>query len=174
MSNKVFNTHTVSSTQPPNGKVGDEWFDPDDNSLYKLFAINGTTVQWTKIPSTNVTGTGSSATGATAINLATSPIINNNTLALDLTTYTVFEVNLLQNITSISISNVPAAGIMASFMIIFTADGTARSVTWPASFKWPNGVAPSLTSTLNKKDAFVFFSTTGGNEWEAFISGQNL
>jgi hypothetical protein len=174
MSTKSFNKHTVSTTQPPTGNVGDEWYNPTTNALYKLFAISGTTVTWTQIPSTNVTGSGSSGTGATAINLTTSPIITNGVLSLDLTTYTVFEVQLLSSITSVSISNVPAAGIMASFMIIFQADGTARTVVWPASFKWPSGVAPSITSTLNKKDAFVFFSTDGGTSWEAFISGQNL
>ena len=174
MSTRSFNKHTVSTTQPPNGNVGDEWFNPTNNYLYKLFATNGTTVTWTQIPSSNVTGSGGSGTGASAINLASSPIITGNVLALDLSVYTVFEVNLLSNITSVSIANVPIAGIMASFMIIFQADGTPRTVIWPAGFKWPSGVAPSITSTLNKKDAFVFFSTDGGTSWEAFISGQNL
>lgn len=174
MSTRLYNNHTVSATQPPGGKVGDEWYDPINNYLYKLFSVDGVEPQWVRIPATNVTGSGSGAEGATAINLSTSPIITNGVLTLDLTTYTVFEVNLLQNISSISVTNIPAAGIMASFMIIFTGDGTARSIVWPSSFKWPNNVAPSVTSTLNKKDAYVFFSTTGGNEWAAFISGQNL
>ena len=175
MSTKSFNKHTVSSTQPPNGNVGDEWYDPDDNSLYKLFAINGTTVTWTKIPSTNVTGSGGGgSTSASAVNLAFSALITLNVLALDLSVYTVFEVNLTDSINSITIGSVPAAGIMSSFMIITQGDGTARTIVWPTSFKWPSGVAPSITSTLNKKDAFVFFTTDGGNTWEAFISGQNL
>lgn len=174
MSTRVYNNHTVSATQPPGGKVGDEWYDPVHNYLYKLFSVDGVAPQWVRIPSTNVTGGGDGTSGATAINLATSPTITDNKLSIDLSTYTVFEINLLQNITQITVSNVPAAGIMASFMIIFNGDGTARTVVWPSSFRWPNGLAPSLTSTLNKKDAFVFFSTDGGNNWEAFISGQNL
>ena len=174
MSTREYNKHIVSTTQPPTGNPGDEWYNPTTNYLYKLFVNSGTTVSWTQIPSTNVTGSGGSGTGATAINLSTSPTINGGILALDLTTYTVFETTLTQNITSVTISNVPGAGIMASFMIIFTGDGTARSVTWPVGFKWPNGTAPSITSTLNKKDAFTFFSTDGGSTWEAFISGQNL
>ena len=174
MSTRDYNKHIVSTTQPPDGKPGDEWYNPTTNYLYKLFINNGTTVSWTQIPSTNVTGSGSGTTGATAINLSTSPSISGGVLSLSLVTYTVFEVTLVSNITSITLSGVPAAGIMASFMIIFTGDGTARSVTWPVGFKWPNGTAPSLTSTLNKKDAFTFFSTDGGSTWEAFIAGQNL
>ena len=174
MSTRDYNKHIVSTTQPPTGNPGDEWYNPTTNSLYKLFINSGTTVSWTQIPSTNVTGSGSSGTGATAINLSTSPTITSGALALSLATYTVFEFTLTQNITSITLSNVPAAGIVASFMIITTGDGTARSVTWPTNFKWPSGTAPSITSTLNKKDVFVFFSSDGGSTWEAFISGQNL
>jgi len=173
MSTRDYNKHIVSTTQPPTGNPGDEWYNPTTNYLYKLFVNSGTTVSWTQIPSTNVTGSGSGTTGATAINLSTSPTINGGLLALDLATYTVFEFSLTQNITSITISNTPAAGIVASMMIIITGDGTARSVTWPVNFKWPSGTAPTITSTLNKKDTFVFFSSDGGSSWQAFISGQN-
>ena len=174
MSTRDYNKHTVATTQPPTGNPGDEWYNPTTNSLYKLFINSGTTVSWTQIPSTNVTGSSSGGTGATAINLSTSPSITGGLLALDFTTYTVFEFTLTQNVTSITLTNVPAAGILASIMIIITGDGTARSVTWPTNFKWPSGTAPSITSTLNKKDVFVFFSSDGGSSWEAFISGQNL
>jgi hypothetical protein len=174
MSTRDYNKHTVSTTQPPLGNPGDEWYNPTTNYLYKAFIQSGTTLTWQQIPSTNVTGSGSSGTGATAINLSTSPAIVSGLLALDLATYTVFEFTLTQNITSITIANVPAAGIVASMMIVITGDGTARTVTWPVNFKWPSGTAPSITSTLNKKDVFVFFSSDGGSSWEAFISGQNL
>jgi hypothetical protein len=174
MSTRDYNKHTVSTTQPPTGNPGDEWYNPTTNYLYKLFINSGTTVSWTQIPSTNVTGSGSSTTGATAINLSTSPTITGGLLELSLATYTVFEFQLTQNVTSITLSNVPTAGTMSSFMIVITGDGTARTVTWPTSFKWPSGTAPSITSTLNKKDVFVFFSSDGGSSWQAFISGQNL
>jgi len=38
--------HVVSITQPPNGALGDEWFNPTTNKLYKLVALGGTNVSW--------------------------------------------------------------------------------------------------------------------------------
>jgi hypothetical protein len=58
--------------------------------------------------------------------------------------------------------------------LVFTMDGTARTVSWPVSFYWPGGTAPTLTSTNGKKDVFTFFTSDGGTTWLAFISGQNL
>ena len=100
--------------------------------------------------------------------------ISTNTLTLDLNTATVFAVSLNANITSLVLSNVQASGLTSSFALVFTADGTARTVAWPASFYWPSGTAPTITSTLNKKDVYVFFTYDGGTTWQAFISGQNL
>jgi hypothetical protein len=38
--------HIVSTSQPPSGALGDEWFDPATNKLYKLVAAGGTNVVW--------------------------------------------------------------------------------------------------------------------------------
>ena len=62
MSTRDYNKHIVSTTQPPIGKPGDEWYNPTTNFLYKVFANSGTTLVWQQIPSTNVTGTASTAT----------------------------------------------------------------------------------------------------------------
>jgi len=34
--------HIVSTTQPPGLALGDEWYNPATNKLYKLIAVNGT------------------------------------------------------------------------------------------------------------------------------------
>jgi hypothetical protein len=45
MSSRDYIRHVVSSNTAPNGaRVGDEYFDPIANKLYKILAINGTTV----------------------------------------------------------------------------------------------------------------------------------
>lgn len=106
--------------------------------------------------------------------VSTTATISSNTLTLDLNSATVFNVSLNNNITTLTISNVQSSGRASSFVLVFTADGTARSVTWPGSFIWPSGTAPTITSTNGKKDVYVFFTTDGGTTWQAFISGQNL
>lgn len=105
---------------------------------------------------------------------STAPTISAGTLTLDLNTGTVFDVALTSNITTLTISNVATSGKVSSFILTLTADGTARTVVWPASFKWPNGTAPTLTATNTKKDAFLFFTNDGGTSWLSFVSGQNM
>jgi hypothetical protein len=39
----------VSATQPPGGSLGDEWFNPTNNELKKLVALNGTTVTYVTV-----------------------------------------------------------------------------------------------------------------------------
>lgn len=102
------------------------------------------------------------------------PTISTNTLSLDLKTANIFEVALTANITTVTISNPAASGKACSFTLIFTADGTARSVSWPAAVKWPGGAAPTITSTNGKKDRIVFETTDGGTTWRAMIAGQNF
>lgn len=54
--------HIVSKTEPPNGSIGDEWYNPTTNILYKLVAYNGTSVRWTALSSL---GSSSSTTTTT-------------------------------------------------------------------------------------------------------------
>jgi len=65
----------------------------------------------------------------------------------------------------------PVAG--QSFMLIQRQDGTGgRTVTWPASVDWPGATAPTLTSTANRVDKFVFTAIDGSN-WLGSNAGQN-
>lgn len=54
----------------------------------------------------------------------------------------------------------------ASFTLILANDATAsRTITWPASVKWPNNVVPTRTTTANKTDVWSFFTTDNGTNW---------
>ena len=65
----------------------------------------------------------------------------------------------------------PVAG--QSFILIQRQDGTGgRTVTWPASVDWPGATAPTLTSTANRVDKFVFTAIDGSN-WLGSNAGQN-
>lgn len=104
----------------------------------------------------------------------TSPAISAGTLTLNLANGNVFDVALNAAVTTLTISNPPAANNAGSFVLIFTADGTPRAVTWGASILWPAGTAPTLTSTNGKKDVFAFISLNSGTNWYGFIGGQNI
>lgn len=105
--------------------------------------------------------------------VSASAAISAGTLTLDLSTAGVFYVPLNANITTLTISNTQSTGASA-FTLVFTADGTPRSVTWGGSILWPSAIAPSLTSTNGKKDVFSFMTLDGGTTWYGFTGGQNF
>lgn len=67
----------------------------------------------------------------------------------------------------------PSSGA-SSFTLFLTNDGTGgRSITWPVSVKWPNGVTPTRTTTANKTDVWTFFSPNGGTTWYGSLTLYN-
>ena len=65
----------------------------------------------------------------------------------------------------------PVAG--KSLTLIQKQDGTgSRTVTWPASVKWPAGTAPTITATASRADKFVF-TAIDGSSWLGSVAGQN-
>ena len=106
--------------------------------------------------------------------VSTALTIESGEISIDLNTATVFTLSLTANITTVAFSNIQNSGRASSFVLVVTGDGTARSIIWPVGFKWPEGTAPTITSTNGKKDVFVFFTTDAGSTWQAFIAGQDL
>jgi hypothetical protein len=109
-----------------------------------------------------------------ATEIKTAPAIAGGVLTLNATTGNVFAISLNSNISTITMSGAPAGGTAYGMTVAFTADGTARSIAWPASFRWAGGTAPTLTATANKVDIFVFVTWDGGSTWYAHIAGQNM
>ena len=104
----------------------------------------------------------------------TAPTISSGALTLDCSTGNVFAVALNANVTTLTFSNVPTTtGTAYALSLALTANGTAYTVTWPASVKWPAGTAPTLTSTNGKVDTLVLATYDGGTTWYAFVAGQN-
>jgi len=56
MSTKNYLTHKVTDTPPTFSDVGDEYFNPKNNTLYKKVVYSGTNVAWTQIISTGTDG----------------------------------------------------------------------------------------------------------------------
>jgi len=81
------------------------------------------------------------------------------TTTIDLSTGNVFTVNLGINVTTLTLTN-PAVG---TYLIKFVQDAIGtRNVTFPATWKWAGGAAPSLTNTANKTDivTLIYDGTT--------------
>lgn len=154
-----------------------------DGTANQVMVTNGSGVlSWAAGPSgTYLPLAGGTMTGLlTAKELAltkTAPSISAGVLTLDCSLSNTFAVSLNAAITSFTVSNIPTSGSYYEFNLEFTADGTARSVTWTFSsvaVKWPGGTAPTLTSTSGKKDTFVFYTYDAGTTWLGFVAGQNL
>ena len=97
--------------------------------------------------------------------------IASNSVTLELSAFSYFLVYLNANITTLTFRNPKTAPLITSFVLQLSADGTARTVTWPVSIRWPGGSAPSITSTANKVDTFTFFSYDSGLSYYGFATG---
>lgn len=64
-------------------------------------------------------------------------------------------------------SGAPASGVGFGFVLELTNGGVGTQ-TWPASVKWPNGVAPSLTAS--GVDVLAFITRDGGTTWRGVLS----
>lgn len=106
-----------------------------------------------------------------ASEISSSAGINGGTLGLSLTSSNVIFVSLNSGISTLTITGAPVGS--SAFTLIFTADGTPRSVTWGTAVTWSGGTAPTLTSTANKRDVFSFLTLNGGVNWLGFTGGQN-
>jgi hypothetical protein len=117
--------------------------------------------------------------GSVATPTLTNPTITNYTettytansstaITLDLANGTLQIITLTGNCTY----TFPTATAGKSFTLFQKQDATgSRTVTWPATVKWPAGTAPTITSTALKLDKFVF--TADGTNWYGSVAGQN-
>ena len=79
---------------------------------------------------------------------------------------------LAGNVTSITFANWPASGTASTLRLVIAQDGTgSRTVTWPASVKWPGGTSPVLSTAANAVDIVDLASRDGGSTFHATIAG---
>jgi hypothetical protein len=104
----------------------------------------------------------------------TTPAISAGTLTLNIENGNVFRVSRNANISTVTISNPAATGNASSFTLIFDANGTSYTITWPAAVKWPGGTAPTITTTASRSDVFVFYTNNAGTTWYAMTAAQNF
>lgn len=165
--------------------------------------ISGTSVinnsrEIINVPHANVTGVTTAATlnYTSALNVSGSELINasrriSNPVLLGYTE-TVNAVGNTAAATTINIAsgNAVTATLAANttftfnvgtltgaiaFTLFLTNDATAgRTITWPTSVKWQDGVTPTRTTTANRTDVWSFFTTDGGTNWYGALSLRNF
>lgn len=67
----------------------------------------------------------------------------------------------IAGVSTFTFSNAPAAGKAYAFTLELTH--TSGSANWPATVKWPNDAAPSLTA--GKTHLFMFVTDDAGSRW---------
>lgn len=93
--------------------------------------------------------------------------ISSGVVAIDGALGDYFTLALNANVTSITFSNVPAAG---SLMIRITQDSTPRTVAWPASFKWAGGSAGAVSTGSGAVDVLAISTFAAGAAWMATLA----
>ena len=72
--------------------------------------------------------------------------------------------------TTLTTSNVPASGTLASFILDLTNGGSA-TITWWSGVKWAGGTAPTLTAA--GRDVLGFYTHDGGTTWTGLLLGKD-
>jgi hypothetical protein len=82
-----------------------------------------------------------------------------------------FTLTLTENVTSITFSNTAGAGYGATKMLKITQHASsAKTVAWPASFKWANGSAGVMSTTLSAIDVLAMTSFDNGTTWNVTLA----
>ncbi|ODT97254.1 MAG: hypothetical protein ABS82_00960 [Rhodanobacter sp. SCN 67-45] len=93
--------------------------------------------------------------------------VASGSVTLDCSLGDYFKLAPTANVTGWTITNVPPA---CSLMIEFTQDTTARTVAWPASFKWAGGTAGAVSAASGAKDLLAMTTLDGGATWRATLA----
>ena len=127
-----------------------------------------------------ITGTLSAQTDLQSALNAKLGIVENAVVALSISTGVVnidcslgsyFTLSISSDVTSITFSNLPAAGYGKTIMIKFTQDAaTAHTVSFPSSFKWAGGTAGVVSTTLSAVDVLAITSFDQGTSWDATLA----
>lgn len=173
----IYNSDVNGSTSPagtgvaiPAGKTMTVWSNAT-NFYFQNTHIVGTVVG-------NVTGNADTATTLVTNASITTPVITgtkevrvamgaNN---VDLATGNYFS-KTISGTTTFTVSNVPASGTAAAFILDLTNGGSA-SITWFTNTRWSGGVAPTLSTS--GRDILGFFTYDGGSNWNGLLLATNM
>ncbi len=112
------------------------------------------------------------AVSAAVVSAAVTIITSGATPAVDLSVGRNFKFTTNAPAT-FTFSNPDATGINCSFVLFLFQDSTGRVITWPASVKWSNGIAPTL-NIASAKYTLTFTTIDGGTTYDGYLTGEAL
>jgi len=98
---------------------------------------------------------------------------SSNAATLDASQGDNFVHDLTENVTY-TFAGAKPSGDVTSFTLKVIQGSTARTITWPSSVDWAGGTAPTLTTTDDGVDVFVFLTHDGGTTYYGFTAGQAM
>lgn len=169
--NNIFaalNSSNIGSSPPGSLANGSWWADNTSASLVSLKYYDGTDwIQFVKIDTTNnifIFDGIEFQQSQENVNV----VASGSTATFDLRDGSTFKYTTDQAVT-FTFSNPPATGKNGGFKLFLFQDATGRTITWPASVKWPLGIAPSV-SAANSKHVLVFETIDGGTIWTGTLA----
>jgi hypothetical protein len=97
--------------------------------------------------------------------------VGGGTDALDITSGNVVTATVSTGTQTFTFTNPSATGKACSFTLHLT-NGGSQTVNWPGAVDWPDGSAPSLTSS--GLDVLVFTTIDAGTTWLGFTAGLDV
>lgn len=131
-------------------------FNEGDSSIYYFDGSS-----WGLWSTASVDGT---STPVTALSIAAG-VVN-----IDCSLGDYFTLTLNANVTSITFSNLPGSGKGTTKMVQITQDATARTVAWPASFKWAGGSVGVVSTASGAVDTLAITTFDNGTSWVATLA----
>ena len=92
-------------------------------------------------------------------------------LTIDCSLGDYFTVTLTENITSIVFTNTAGSGYGMTKMLKITQHASAaKTVAWPAAFKWAGGSTGVISTALSAVDRLAITSDDDGTVWHATLA----
>lgn len=182
----------VTDDSPPASPVeGQVWMDGTSGITYK-WTVDDTSGQWVEtgpgglpalktVNGGSLIGEGNLTVGD--VTTTGSQTLSNKTLTgmketaasvlsgnIDLAIANYFS-KTISGTTTFALSNVPAAGTVASFILDLTNGGSATVNLW-SGLKWAGGIAPTLTAA--GRDVLGFYTYDGGATWTGLVLAKDV
>ena len=158
--------HVVSTTQPPNGALGDEWFNPKTNKLYKLVALGGTNVSW-QDGGNIISGTSSASTSTFNSNVeytfTARQNFAGNTTATAVKFWNAAEQMAVSGITPGSTGNITVQIDLANASIYYFTQ--AATGNWVVNFRMSPGTFLNSGMGNNESISAVVMATQGSSPY---------